>query len=69
MSRWHSGEAEIERLLAGGEIQTVTAAAAIGEQVPLPCARRSVPRRPPTYGYPSSSRWVVRRYLRRSCAP
>lgn len=28
MSRWQVGEAEIERLLAGGELQAVTGAAA-----------------------------------------
>ena len=32
MSRWQVGEAEIERLLAGGELQAVTGAAADGEQ-------------------------------------
>ena len=32
MSRWQGGEAEIERLLAGGELQKVTGAAANGEQ-------------------------------------
>ncbi len=32
MSWWQGGEAEIEKLLAGGELQTVTGAAANGEQ-------------------------------------
>ncbi|MFY9890306.1 MAG: HEPN domain-containing protein [Streptosporangiaceae bacterium] len=32
MSRWRVGEAQIERLLAGGELQAVTGAAADGEQ-------------------------------------
>ncbi len=32
MSRWQVGEAEIERLLAGGELQALTGAAADGEQ-------------------------------------
>jgi hypothetical protein len=41
MSRWHGGEAEIERLLAGGELQAVTGAAADGEQW-LSKARRTL---------------------------
>jgi hypothetical protein len=41
MSRWQVGEAEIERLLAGGELQAVTGAAAAGEQW-LSKARRTL---------------------------
>lgn len=41
MSRWQRGEAEIERLLAGSELQTVTGAAALGEQW-LSKARRTL---------------------------
>lgn len=41
MSRWQVGEAEIERLLAGGELQAVTGAAADGEQW-LSKARRTL---------------------------
>ena len=41
MSRWQVDEAEIERLLAGGELQAVTGAAADGEQW-LSKARRTL---------------------------
>jgi hypothetical protein len=41
MSRWQAGEADIERLLRGGELQAVTGAAAIGEQW-LSKARRTL---------------------------
>jgi hypothetical protein len=41
MSRWQGGEADIERLLAGGELQAVTGAAANGEQW-LSKARRTL---------------------------
>jgi hypothetical protein len=41
MSRWQGGEAEIERLLAGGELQAVTGVAANGEQW-LSKARRTL---------------------------
>ncbi len=41
MSRWQRGEAEIEMLLAGGELQKMTGAAANGEQW-LSKARRTL---------------------------
>ncbi len=41
MSRWQGGEADIERLLAGGDLQAVTGAAANGEQW-LSKARRTL---------------------------
>ncbi len=41
MRRWQGGEAEIERLLAGGELQAVTGAGADGEQW-LSKARRTL---------------------------
>jgi hypothetical protein len=41
MTRWQRGEAEIERMLAGGELQVLTVAAADGEQW-LSKARRTL---------------------------
>jgi hypothetical protein len=41
MTRWQRGEAEIERMLADGELQTLTVAAADGEQW-LSKARRTL---------------------------
>jgi hypothetical protein len=41
MTRWQRGEAEIERMLAGGELQALTGAAADGEQW-LSKARRTL---------------------------
>lgn len=41
MTRWQRGEADIERMLAGGELQALTGAAADGEQW-LAKARRTL---------------------------